>query len=373
MAQVADDTVVAKRILDHVAAGTTDAGEEVWCEPVRNYLDPDRFAAEVALIRTRPVVFCPSAALAEPGAYLARDVAGTPVVALRGRDGRVWAFRNACRHRGMQLVEGAGCARSLVCGYHGWTYGLDGELRHVPHADGFAGLDPADRGLVALPAVERHGLVFVAQAGQAHPGPDAEVVEGVIDDDLAYLGTAEHEEPTNWKIQTETFLEGLHIRFAHRTTFFPLQYDNLNLVETVGENSRVTFPFRNIERLAAVPAAERRVDGRVTFVHHLFPNAVVVTFPAQVLVFVIEPRAVDRTTFVSFALGRPPGAPGVPSPGRGGGTDLLALGGAEDFAAARAVQRGLHSGANDHLTFGRHESAIAHFHRHLDAALGAVR
>ena len=72
--------------------------------------------------------FCPSAALAEIGAYVARDAALTPVVAIRGADGVARAFRNACRHRGVQLVDGAGCRKALTCRYHGWTYGLDGRL-----------------------------------------------------------------------------------------------------------------------------------------------------------------------------------------------------------------------------------------------------
>jgi len=38
-----------------------------------------------------------------------------------------------------------------------------------------------------------------------------------------------------------------------------------------------------------------------------------------------------------------------------------------------AVQRGLHAGANRFVEFGRHESAIGHFHRSLADRLGATR
>ncbi len=78
---------------------------------------------------------------------------------MRGNDGQVRAFRNACRHRGTQLTSGAGCEKAFVCPYHGWTYGLDGALRHVPHEYGFLGLDKSERGLVPVECVEQNGIV----------------------------------------------------------------------------------------------------------------------------------------------------------------------------------------------------------------------
>src|SRR5262249_25529100 len=152
------------RVLQHLRDPPPDVGREVWREPVENYRSPERFAREVeAVLRCWPVPFCPSAALPEPGSYVAREAAGTPLVVVRGQDGRVRAFRNACRHRGNQLAEGSGCARSFACRYHGWTYRLDGALAHVPHEHGFPGLDKSAFGLVPLACEERLGLVFATQ------------------------------------------------------------------------------------------------------------------------------------------------------------------------------------------------------------------
>ena len=105
-----DDQAVIERILSHVRNGTTDLGDEVWREPVENYRSEERFRRELALLRAHPVPFCPSAALREPGAYVARIAAGIPVFAVRGEDGVVRAFRNACRHRGSEVASGAGCS-----------------------------------------------------------------------------------------------------------------------------------------------------------------------------------------------------------------------------------------------------------------------
>ena len=73
-----DDQAVAERVLSHVRDGTTDEGDEVWREPVENYRSEERFRRELALLRRLPVPFCPSAALREPGAYVARQAAGVP-------------------------------------------------------------------------------------------------------------------------------------------------------------------------------------------------------------------------------------------------------------------------------------------------------
>src|SRR5262245_38638447 len=78
------DPEVAARVLQHIRDRTTDVGCEVWREPVENYRSPQRFAREVeAVLRRWPVPFCPGAALPEPGCYLAREAAGTPLVVVR--------------------------------------------------------------------------------------------------------------------------------------------------------------------------------------------------------------------------------------------------------------------------------------------------
>src|SRR5262245_34449190 len=98
-----DDPALGQGVFRHIDDGTTDLAEGGWREPVANYRSQARFDAELErVLRRTPTPFCPSAALAEPGAYVARIAAGTPVVALRDAAGAVRAFRNACRHRGMQ-------------------------------------------------------------------------------------------------------------------------------------------------------------------------------------------------------------------------------------------------------------------------------
>lgn len=366
--ELLDETSVVARIFDHIDRKTTDTSATTWREPVANYLSHERFRREMELVfRRTPTPFCPSAALREAGSYLAREAAGTPLLAVRGADGVARVFRNACRHRGMTVADGSGCARAFVCRYHGWSYGMDGKLLGVPHAYGFPDLDRATNGLVPVAAQERHGMVFVNQ--------DAPIAEGDIDLPLDPLGpelevfdSFENEVAANWKVLAEGFLEGYHIQSTHRTTFYPIQYDNLNVIESFGRNSRVTFPYKRIEKLRSLPRAEWRTDGMLTHVYHLFPNVMVATFPTNTQMIVLEPLAIDRTRLLNWTLWNRNGGEHDEA-AVAAGRDFAQTGVAEDRAMVAAIQRGLASGANEFFQYGLFEGAIGHFHRTLHKIL----
>ncbi len=376
MTRLSTDRAVVERIFQHIDHHTTDLSDDTWREPVEHYRSPERFAAELDLLRRYPTPFCPSAALPMPGAYIAREAALTPILAVRGNDGRVRAFRNACRHRGTMLADGTGCEKAFVCRYHGWTYGLDGALRHVPDEHGFPGLDKRQRGLAAVDAFEMNGIVFITQCAPAVDGTALETVPELFTPEHRFLGCDEADVVTNWKIVAEGFLEGYHIRSTHRETFYPIQFDNLNVVETFGRNSRIAFPYRRIAKLRGVSPDERRVDGMLTYVYHLFPNAMVATFPYSIFLVVLEPLAIDTTKIITYVLsdwaGPTPDAPSRDESMKRS-QDFLFAGTREDRDVTRSVQRGLASGANEYFEFGRFEGLITHFHRSLHALLDGKR
>jgi choline monooxygenase len=383
-ASVADDAEIVRRIFAHIDAGTTDEGD-AWREPVENYLDPTRFTAEFGMLRSFPSVFLPSAAIPKAGDHAERVTFGVPLFAVRGRDGRARVFRNSCRHRGMALVEGPGCSHALVCRYHGWTYRLDGTLSHVPHAEAFPDLDMSSRGLVEVDSREVDGLIVIGPLSPPTDPQRADAAMAALTDGSPWrdkLLPADRlvvvkptPRPMNWKVLVEQFLEGYHIRTTHKDTFYPIQYDDLNVVEAFGPNTRITFPYKNIERLRGRPESTWTVGHRVTYVYHLFPNVMFATFPNQALVITIDPIDIDHSTVTIYAMVTPEVVQRASSEpeAAAGARSLLNDGGVEDNEMSEGVQRGLHAGANEFVEFGRHESAIGRFHAELDGRLASIR
>ena len=50
-----DDGQIIERVFSHIDNKTTDLGDEVWKEPVKNYINQDRFDSEIKLLRSLPV------------------------------------------------------------------------------------------------------------------------------------------------------------------------------------------------------------------------------------------------------------------------------------------------------------------------------
>lgn len=370
MAALLSDGEVIDRVLSHIDNKTTDLGDDTWFEPIDHYSSMERFAKERALFRRMPLVFCPAAALPDAGSYVARDAAGTPIVAVRGEDGVVRAFRNACRHRGMKVAEGAGCAKAFVCGYHGWMYHLDGRLRHIPKEIGFAGLDWQQYGLVPVTATERHGLIFVTQEEPVTDGPLIDCPD-LIGPEQVLIDPVEFEFDVNWKLFAEAGMEGYHIKMTHRDPFYRYGFDNLNMVETFGPNSRVTFPFQRIEQLRDVPPDERRIDGKLTFAYHLFPNVLIAQLSRHTAVQIAEPISPTRTRYIRYRLTArgTDGSEPTKADGRRDAEFVKDTGNIEDRDVTIKIQDGLPSGTNNHFTYGRFEKAIVHFHKTMAGML----
>ena len=372
MKQYMNNIQVAEKILYHVKNATTDRGDKVWREPVENYCSEKRFQNEQTLLKQSLIVICPSASLVKRGDFITQNVAGVPLIVVRGQDQKVRAFINACRHRGTQLVSETGCKKAFVCPYHGWVYSLDGRLQAIPHEQGFPGFDKSEHSLVEVNVFEQCGLIFVKQDAETQTANPLEGLPTLLQPSQVIINKNEATVAANWKIYLESFLEGYHIKFAHPDTFYPFGYDNLNIIEFCGPHARVTFPFRRIESLIDVKPSERDVSGRLTYVYHIFPNVIVTVLSHHTNVIILEPVDLCTTRTTVYQLTNPTKNGDKQTALEAAKRDLSFVtetGALEDLALVRSIQQSIDSGANDVFTFGHFEPAIAHFHQQLSEKL----
>jgi phenylpropionate dioxygenase-like ring-hydroxylating dioxygenase large terminal subunit len=169
-------------------------------------------------------IVCHVSDVAAPGNFHTIDIVGENVIVMCGDDAIVRAFTNVCRHRGARIVDGpSGCAKKLVCPYHGWTYERDGRLTGVPmkgsYGDNFA---LADHGLTPVEVEAWQGFLFVRLVDDGGPSvaqmmaPYVEEVAAYRFADMRALGRVTvRPRAVNWKNIGDNYSDGLHIAVAH--------------------------------------------------------------------------------------------------------------------------------------------------------------
>src|SRR5260370_2674015 len=99
--------------------------------------------------------------IADPETFFTADVEGEPIVIVRDKEGTLRSFSNVCRHRAGPIAQGSGCKNVLRCGYHGWTYTLDGRLIGTPDVEGVEFFDRSTMGMVPLRLETWEQFIFV--------------------------------------------------------------------------------------------------------------------------------------------------------------------------------------------------------------------
>ncbi len=346
--------------------------------PVERYTDPARFARErAALFRSTPNLVAHSSEVPEPGAFVTRDLVGTPTIVARGDDGRARALVNVCRHRGATVERRpAGRCKRFVCPYHAWSYATDGALVHVRHPDGFPRLDPAGSGLVELPCFEAGGLVWAVPDGRPTAGLDGPTtrllteIEGLVGPGLAVFAAEERVWRANWKLIVDGSLESYHFKIAHRRTIGPAFADTASIHAFVGEHVRLVLPRTSM----ADPPPGARLLQHANVLYVMAPNVSLLVQDGHLVLVVMTPEAVDRTRIRLVTVGRAPGPDGYSAGARrfleaNHAITVAALN--EDFELAEQIQRGIATGANAAFRFGRFEAALSAWHARLEARLDA--
>ena len=200
--------------------------EQARCLPFAVYHDPDVYEAEVSRIFHNDwIFFCPEELLADAGQYFAMEIAGEPVVVIRGRDGELRALSNSCRHRGTPLLDnGSGSiSKNIVCPYHAWNFDDKGEFKGAPMT-GEIRVEADKHCLPQYGLATWNGLIFVNLSET--PQPFSEKIAG-IDDYLKYFELSrfkhsyqlpEEHWQANWKLAVENGIESYHLFKVHKET-----------------------------------------------------------------------------------------------------------------------------------------------------------
>ena len=380
-----------------------DAGVQMRM-PTLGYHDADIAEREWAqLFRGHPQLIGLSGDLPERGSYFTTDDFGVPVLAVRGRDGTFRAFLNACRHRGVRVAgEPRGKANAFTCPFHSWTYSNQGDLVALPQEGHFGPVDKACNSLVALPAEEWHGMLWV------HPDPDGDLdvasLLGGFAEELAmtdwgrlvYAGESVLDMKLNWKLANDTFGETYHFQKLHKDTLGQMFYgDNLSY-ETRGRNHRFVFASRAIDAIRELPREEWDIQQVANVLYYLFPNIQFnVGGGGNVSMIRIYPhpdgpgRSVTRvghyfTPETIAMLAAPEEGVRVATAEDVYDVDLdnerltsldaikevfVSTIEQEDYLMGESTQRAVASGLMPTMTFGRNEPALHHYHRTFAEAL----
>jgi phenylpropionate dioxygenase-like ring-hydroxylating dioxygenase large terminal subunit len=195
--------------------------------PARWYSDPDIYAFELERIFTRSWQYAgPLFRLSEPGDHIVCQVGHVPVLVTRDLQGELHGFVNVCRHRAFPVALEDGNRKTLQCGYHAWTYDLDGRLRKAPRSEREAEFDPAEFCLLPVAVDTWNELVFVNPWSEAPPlreaFPEFEPLASERGLDFAgyrYCGRYTYEVPANWKVWVENGSECYHCPTIHTHSF----------------------------------------------------------------------------------------------------------------------------------------------------------
>ncbi|NNJ77016.1 MAG: aromatic ring-hydroxylating dioxygenase subunit alpha, partial [Anderseniella sp.] len=198
--------------------------DEAFSSPPEIYTNPEMLKLELRELFEREW-HCPGLAadIPEPGDYVTFSIGDQPVFCIRQKDGAIRSFSNVCRHRMMQLLEGSGNTRTIVCPYHAWTYGQDGSLRGASQMDRSQVFNRQDFCLPEIRTEIWNGWIYITLNQDAAPvaqllAPMNDLVAQFRMDRYVPCETQDHVWQTNWKLLTENFMEGYHLPVAHKAT-----------------------------------------------------------------------------------------------------------------------------------------------------------
>ncbi len=346
--------------------------ERAWTPPSSWYTSPELYALERRTLF--PASWQPVARvdeLEEVGSWRAGCLAGEPWLLTRAADG-LRAFSNVCRHKGREVVTGRGSG-PLVCGYHGWRYGLDGRLESAPRIAGIRDFAKEEMGLVPLrlevwgPFVWICGDASAPGLAASHPELAAALAASGWEQ-LVFHSAQSWELACNWKVYVDNYLDGgYHVPHMHPSLAAQIDMASYRTECFAQSSIQSAGPRSGTDAALGYDPAERIGGGAVY--GWLFPNVMLNRYGPCLDSNHVVPLGPERCR-VDYAFFFAPEVDGA--------EDFVAASIAqaavtqrEDIEICESVQVGLGS---RHYERGRYaprvEQGEHHFHRLLAAALG---
>jgi phenylpropionate dioxygenase-like ring-hydroxylating dioxygenase large terminal subunit len=273
-----------------------------------------------------------------------------------------------------------------VCGYHGWSYALDGKLVGIPQAKDFGDLDRSCLGLKPVHCEAWGTFLFVNLDPRAEPLHEA---LGVVGEDLGpqiadgeqvgpvrLVGRRSIDVDGNWKLTVDANVETYHVNTLHTksaaivldqasTGIFLLPRGHSRML--IGFRDGVVLPFT----LPPFPQASPLADAGI-YSYHLFPNTSIVYGGTRSFLFLISswPLSPARTRYDVHFL--------AATTADGEHAEMIrtiieANWGVflEDLGNLPFMQRSFESRAIDGFALGYQERRIYHQHEEIDRRIGA--
>jgi choline monooxygenase len=366
------DSTVAKLVAEYDASAPLDHALTI---PSSWYVDKNLYELELKTVFSNTWQHAARVdQVSEPGQYVTTDIAGEPIVIVRGNDGVLRAFFNVCRHHAAAVMtEPEGKAAQLRCPYHGWTYSLEGELKGTPDFTGVCDFDRTSNSLLPLDLATWENWVFVKLNGSSTLTLD-EFLTTNLTEEIKQIGTTNlhwferrhYQFDCNWKVFVDNYLDGgYHVRYLHKGLDSVLDYSNYQIEN--GTHHCLQWSPMVSDGAEAQTGAVRKGDRALYY--WIYPNFMINCYDGVMDTNLVIPRGVDQTEVIfDFYF------PDVTSPeARERNAASVAVGQRiqdEDTAICKSVQRGLNSRA---YTAGRlsvrREAGEHLFHRLLHADL----
>ena len=243
------------------------------------------------------------------GDYKMIEIGNESVIIIRNKLKELSAYYNVCRHRGTRICSNStgNYSKSIQCGYHGWTYNLDGSLIGAPNMDNVEGFNKSDYSLHQIQIAEWEGFIFINLSEDPKDFEDEfSPLIGRFSNwnisDLNTYKTKQYNVKSNWKLVVQNYCECYHCPILHPELAAIHNYMG-------GQNDLYKGPFLggymdfNQDKDSVTSSGKlccppldgiKKEDLNRVYYYSIFPNLLLSLHPDYVMYHIILPNGIDK-------------------------------------------------------------------------------